>query len=62
MASYSGAKVSIPHRAHHLRCPHNINTRCRSERHVEVEKYAKKMIERNNLPLEKKASWKGAHP
>jgi hypothetical protein len=53
MASYSGAKVSIPHRAHHPRCPQNINTPGRSERHVEVEKYAKKMIERNNLPLAK---------
>jgi hypothetical protein len=53
MASYSGAKVSIPYHAHHLRCPQNINTRGISERHVEVKKYAKKMIEHNNLPLAK---------
>jgi hypothetical protein len=62
MASYEGANVSILHRAHHPRCPHNINIRGRSERHVEVEKYAKKMIERNNLPPLRKASRKGSHP
>jgi hypothetical protein len=53
MASCAGAKVSIPHRAHHPSCPQNKKTQGRSERHVEVERYAKKMIERNNLPLAK---------
>jgi hypothetical protein len=54
MASYSGAKVSIPHRTHHLRCPQNIIHEVDlSVMLLEVEKYAKKMIERNNLPLAK---------
>jgi hypothetical protein len=53
MASGTGVKVSIPHRPHDTRCPHNKNTRGGSARSVAVEKYAKQMLEHNNLPLAK---------